>query len=75
MTQYLKTGSFIARALVTPQVSEYGAAVLLLLMATFLLISHWLACVFYAIAYWERPLLHAPVGWLDHLANLTGELF
>ena len=56
------------------QVSEYGAAVLLLLMATFLLISHWLACVFYAIAHWERPLLHAPVGWLDHLANLTGTL-
>ena len=30
------------------QYSEYGAAVLLLLMASFTLIAHWLACVFYA---------------------------
>ena len=28
--------------------SEYGAAVLLLLMATFILIAHWLACIWYA---------------------------
>jgi hypothetical protein len=27
--------------------SEYGAAVLLLLMATFALIAHWLACIWY----------------------------
>nr|AKS48233.1 mutant potassium voltage-gated channel isoform II [Bombyx mori] len=37
--------------------SEYGTAVLLLLMAT------------YAIGSWERPQLHAPIGWLDALAN------
>ncbi|CAH1107560.1 unnamed protein product [Psylliodes chrysocephalus] len=29
--------------------SEYGAAVLLLLMATFALIAHWMACIWYAI--------------------------
>ncbi|XP_064645077.1 potassium voltage-gated channel subfamily H member 6-like isoform X2 [Lineus longissimus] len=53
------------------QYSEYGAAVLLLLMATFTLIAHWLACIFYAIAYIERPLLASKVGWLDYLANKT----
>ena len=52
--------------------SEYGAAVLLLLMATFILISHWLACIFYAIAYFERPRLDAPISWLDQLARKTG---
>jgi len=31
--------------------SEYGAAVLLLLMATFALIAHWLACI-----WWDRVL-------------------
>ncbi len=35
--------------------SEYGAAVLLLLMANFALIAHWLACIWYAIAKAERP--------------------
>ncbi|CAH0600507.1 unnamed protein product [Chrysodeixis includens] len=49
--------------------SEYGTAVLLLLMATFVLIAHWLACLWYAIGNWERPKLHAPIGWLDALAN------
>ena len=29
--------------------SEYGAAVLILLMATFALIAHWLACIWYVI--------------------------
>ena len=54
------------------QFSEYGAAVLLLLMATFVLISHWLACIFYVIAYVERSTLTSPIGWLDHLANVSG---
>jgi len=44
------------------QFAEYGAAVLLLLMVTFSLVSHWLACIFYAIAYWERPHLHESIG-------------
>ncbi|XP_060533473.1 potassium voltage-gated channel subfamily H member 6 isoform X3 [Cylas formicarius] len=51
--------------------SEYGAAVLLLLMATFALIAHWLACIWYAIGNAERPVLHAKIGWLDVLANDT----
>ncbi|XP_078571729.1 potassium voltage-gated channel unc-103-like isoform X6 [Branchiostoma floridae x Branchiostoma japonicum] len=51
--------------------SEYGAAVLLLLMATFALIAHWLACIWYAIGNVERPLLPAKIGWLDILAKQT----
>lgn len=51
------------------QYSEYGSAVLLLLMACFTLVGHWLACIFYAIAYVERLTLEAPIGWLDHLAE------
>ena len=51
------------------QFTEYGAAVLLLLMVTFTLIGHWLACIFYAIAYVERPHLVAPIGWLDQLSK------
>uniref|UniRef100_A0A1I8F5V2 Ion_trans domain-containing protein n=1 Tax=Macrostomum lignano TaxID=282301 RepID=A0A1I8F5V2_9PLAT len=49
--------------------SEYGAAVLLLLMATFALIAHWLACIWYAIGNIERPNLPQPIGWLDQLAD------
>ncbi|XP_031351425.1 potassium voltage-gated channel subfamily H member 6 isoform X3 [Photinus pyralis] len=51
--------------------SEYGAAVLLLLMGTFVLIAHWLACIWYAIGNAERPALHAKIGWLDTLADNT----
>ena len=51
--------------------SEYGAAVLLLLMATFALIAHWLACIWYAIGNVERPSLDIKIGWLDELANKT----
>ncbi|XP_052282896.1 potassium voltage-gated channel subfamily H member 7-like isoform X2 [Dreissena polymorpha] len=51
------------------QFAEYGAAVLLLLMVTFTLVGHWLACIFYAIAYWERPHLESAIGWLDKLAT------
>ena len=43
---------------------------LLLLVAAFGLVGHWLACVFYAIAYIERPTLPDPkYSWLDHLAE------
>ena len=52
--------------------SEYGAAVLLLLMATFALIAHWLACIWYAIGSVERPRLSDPkIGWLDELSRQT----
>ncbi|XP_046673581.1 potassium voltage-gated channel subfamily H member 2 isoform X4 [Homalodisca vitripennis] len=55
--------------------SEYGAAVLLLLMATFALIAHWLACIWYAIGNAERPHLQSKVGWLDILANDTHQFY
>ena len=55
------------------QFAEYGAAVLLLLMVTFSLVGHWLACIFYAIAYWERPHLDDSIGWLDTLATHLNE--
>ncbi|XP_044591048.1 potassium voltage-gated channel subfamily H member 7 isoform X9 [Cotesia glomerata] len=55
--------------------SEYGAAVLLLLMATFALIAHWMACIWYAIGNAERPLLKSKVGWLDILANDTHQFY
>ncbi|XP_059149754.1 potassium voltage-gated channel subfamily H member 7-like isoform X2 [Physella acuta] len=55
--------------------AEYGSAVMLLLMVTFTLIGHWLACIFYAIATMERPQLHAPISWLDTLANQTEMYF
>ena len=45
---------------------------LLLLMATFALIAHWLACIWYAIGNMERPSLQEPkIGWLDELARNT----
>ncbi|XP_018055864.1 PREDICTED: potassium voltage-gated channel subfamily H member 6 isoform X3 [Atta colombica] len=55
--------------------SEYGAAVLLLLMATFALIAHWMACIWYAIGNAERPTLKSKVGWLDILANDTHQFY
>ncbi|XP_072383066.1 voltage-gated inwardly rectifying potassium channel KCNH6-like isoform X1 [Diabrotica undecimpunctata] len=55
--------------------SEYGAAVLLLLMATFALIAHWMACIWYAIGNAERPMLPTKIGWLDILANDTQQYY
>ena len=40
--------------------SEYGAAVLFLLMCFFVLLSHWLACMWYAIGAIE----HSDIGWI-----------
>lgn len=47
--------------------SEYGWAVLILMMAIFALIAHWLACVWYAIGNSERG-DDPGIGWLDQLA-------
>ncbi|KAA0705096.1 Potassium voltage-gated channel subfamily H member 2 [Triplophysa tibetana] len=44
--------------------SEYGAAVLFLLMCTFALIAHWLACIWYAIGNVEQS---GSIGWLHSL--------
>ncbi|KAK3552769.1 hypothetical protein QTP86_022349 [Hemibagrus guttatus] len=57
--------------------SEYGAAVLFLLMCTFALIAHWLACIWYAIGNVERTgSAHGGtlrIGWLDNLAEQIGK--
>ncbi|XP_054168573.1 potassium voltage-gated channel subfamily H member 7-like [Oppia nitens] len=55
--------------------SEYGAAVLILLVAAFALVAHWLACIWYAIGNAERPVLDSKIGWLDHLANSTYQYY
>ncbi|TSN57724.1 Potassium voltage-gated channel subfamily H member 6 [Bagarius yarrelli] len=52
--------------------SEYGAAVLFLLMCTFALIAHWLACIWYAIGNVERSGL-SRIGWLDSLGEQLGK--
>ncbi|XP_072307312.1 voltage-gated inwardly rectifying potassium channel KCNH2 [Eucyclogobius newberryi] len=50
--------------------SEYGAAVLFLLMCTFALIAHWLACIWYAIGSVER---NGSIGWLYTLGDQLGK--
>uniref|UniRef100_A0A1I7XM98 PAC domain-containing protein n=1 Tax=Heterorhabditis bacteriophora TaxID=37862 RepID=A0A1I7XM98_HETBA len=53
--------------------SEYGAATLLLLLCAYVLVAHWLACIWFSIGEYEvrlkmdNPLL--PDGWLFRLAN------
>uniref|UniRef100_A0A4X1T2G7 Voltage-gated inwardly rectifying potassium channel KCNH2 n=1 Tax=Sus scrofa TaxID=9823 RepID=A0A4X1T2G7_PIG len=54
--------------------SEYGA-VLFLLMCTFALIAHWLACIWYAIGNVERPYLEPKIGWLDSLGAQLGKRY
>lgn len=51
--------------------SEYGAAVLFLLMCTFALIAHWLACIWYAIGNMEGK----TIGWLHSLGGQIGKPF
>ncbi|XP_033639765.1 potassium voltage-gated channel unc-103-like isoform X1 [Asterias rubens] len=53
--------------------SEYGAALLLLLMCTFAMIAHWLACIWFAIGQAEKAAdtHHNNIGWLDDLAKKT----
>uniref|UniRef100_A0A3P9A4V9 Voltage-gated inwardly rectifying potassium channel KCNH2 n=1 Tax=Esox lucius TaxID=8010 RepID=A0A3P9A4V9_ESOLU len=52
--------------------SEYGAAVLFLLMCTFALIAHWLACIWYAIGNMERTEIPR-IGWLNSLGDQVGK--
>ncbi|TRY53857.1 hypothetical protein DNTS_002806 [Danionella cerebrum] len=52
--------------------SEYGAAVLFLLMCTFALIAHWLACIWYAIGNVERT-GPSRIGWLNSLGEQLGK--
>ncbi|XP_029443837.1 potassium voltage-gated channel subfamily H member 2 [Rhinatrema bivittatum] len=54
--------------------SEYGAAVLFLLMCTFALIAHWLACIWYAIGNMECSMGNAHnIGWLYTLGSQIGK--
>ncbi|XP_024918013.1 potassium voltage-gated channel subfamily H member 7-like isoform X2 [Cynoglossus semilaevis] len=55
--------------------SEYGAAVLMLLMCIFALIAHWLACIWYAIGNMEKPYLEHKIGWLDNLGVSIGKKY
>uniref|UniRef100_A0A8C9S9X1 Potassium voltage-gated channel subfamily H member 7 n=1 Tax=Scleropages formosus TaxID=113540 RepID=A0A8C9S9X1_SCLFO len=55
--------------------SEYGAAVLVLLMCIFALIAHWLACIWYAIGNVEKPYLEHKIGWLDNLGVSIGKRY
>ena len=51
--------------------SEYGTAVLLLLMCSFALLAHWLACIWYFIGNIELADAdtNPPIGWLDSLGR------
>ena len=52
--------------------SEYGTALLMLLMIGFALVAHWLACVWYAIGNFERPTDTKSLSWLTQLGDATG---
>ncbi|OAF64177.1 hypothetical protein A3Q56_08115, partial [Intoshia linei] len=75
LTGLLKTARLLRLVRVARKLdrySEYGAAVLLLLMSMFALIAHWLACIWYQIGKIERPQLSEPrIGWLDELSRQT----
>ncbi|KAF3704433.1 Potassium voltage-gated channel subfamily H member 6 [Channa argus] len=76
LTSLLKTARLLRLVRVARKLdrySEYGAAVLFLLMCTFVLIAHWLACIWYAIGYVERP--YTETGWLDNLAEQLGKAY
>ncbi|XP_077359881.1 voltage-gated inwardly rectifying potassium channel KCNH6 [Festucalex cinctus] len=76
LTSLLKTARLLRLVRVARKMdrySEYGAAVLFLLMCTFVLIAHWLACIWYAIGFVERP--YTETGWLDNLAEQLGKTY
>lgn len=51
--------------------SEYGVAVIFLLMGLFTLTAHWLACIWYAIGRVERD---QPANWINILSrDLSGK--
>ena len=49
--------------------SQYGPAVLVLLISGFALVAHWLACIWYAIGNYERK--EYKQSWLIILGNQT----
>uniref|UniRef100_A0AC34FK82 Ion transport domain-containing protein n=1 Tax=Panagrolaimus sp. ES5 TaxID=591445 RepID=A0AC34FK82_9BILA len=52
---------------------EYGAATLLLLLCAYVLVAHWMACVWYSIGEYEVKMRmmdpFIPDGWLLRLSN------
>uniref|UniRef100_A0A3Q3N7Y2 Potassium voltage-gated channel, subfamily H (eag-related), member 6a n=1 Tax=Mastacembelus armatus TaxID=205130 RepID=A0A3Q3N7Y2_9TELE len=82
LTGLLKTARLLRLVRVARKLdrySEYGAAVLFLLMCTFALIAHWLACIWYAIGNVERTgsarIGGMKIGWLDNLADQIGKQY
>ena len=53
---------------------EYGAAMLILLLCFYMLVAHWLACIWYSIGRSdaENGFVHS---WLWKLSNTTGKHF
>uniref|UniRef100_A0A915KI25 Cyclic nucleotide-binding domain-containing protein n=1 Tax=Romanomermis culicivorax TaxID=13658 RepID=A0A915KI25_ROMCU len=63
---------------------EYGAATLILLLGAYLLVAHWLACIWYTLGEYEiKEYLSSPIkdashigkGWLFRLAEETQQPF
>ena len=69
----LKTARLLRLVRVTRKLdrySEYGLAVILLLTCLFMLVAHWLACIWHAIGASEA---HSEIGWLALLAKNTNK--
>lgn len=49
---------------------EYGAAMLILLLCFYMLVAHWLACIWYSIGRSDAESGYH-YGWLWKLGNLT----
>ena len=58
------------------KLSEYGAAVLLFMMATFALVAHWMACIWYVVGSADhKTTLGSQIGWLAVLSKDTMQNF
>ena len=71
LTGLLKTARLLRLVRVTRKIdrySEYGLGVILLLTCTFMIVAHWLACIWHAVGTAEAPGDH---GWLAALAKAT----
>ena len=69
----LKTARLLRLVRVTRKLdrySEYGLAVILLLTCLFMLVAHWLACIWHAIGASESQ---SEIGWLALLAKNTNK--
>lgn len=69
----LKTARLLRLVRVTRKLdrySEYGLAVILLLTCLFMLVAHWLACIWHAIGASEAQ---SEIGWLALLAKNTNK--